>query len=67
MGESWSSDIVDGLQAQVSRYEAEIESLRAALRSIHNCGQSAEPDHWKFRVMARNVSLAALKETSDAG
>lgn len=38
----------------------EIERLRAALSCIANCGQSAEPDHWEFRKMARRVARRAL-------
>lgn len=36
------------------------EALAEALREIANCGQSAEPDHWKFRCMAREKARAAL-------
>ena len=45
------------LRAQAAR----IERLEAALREILNCGQSAEPDHWKFRCMARETARAALE------
>jgi len=41
---------------------AEIERLRAALKRIANCGQSVEPDHWKFRVMVRDVAIDALTQ-----
>jgi len=36
------------------------EPMREALSKIANCGQSQEPDHWQFRVMARDTSNAAL-------
>ncbi len=32
------------------------------LEKISNCGQSAEPDHWKFRCMARDTARAALSD-----
>jgi len=48
------------------------EPMREALSKIANCGQSQEPDHWQFRVMARDTSNAALstlpvndRQTSD--
>ena len=34
--------------------------MRHALEQIANCGQSIEPDHWKFREMARKVAGEAL-------
>lgn len=43
----------------------ENQRLREALRKIFNCGQSAEPDHWKFRCMAREVARAALARTRE--
>ena len=43
----------------------QIETLREALRKIVNCGQSEEPDHWKFRCMAREVARAALARTGE--
>lgn len=39
----------------------EIERLRKALTKIANTGQSEQPDHWKFRVMARMADGEALK------
>lgn len=48
------------LRAQAAKDKARIERLEAALREIANCGQSAEPDHWKFRCMARGKARAAL-------
>ena len=35
--------------------------LRQALERIANCGQSIEPDHWKFRKMARDEADRALQ------
>lgn len=43
--------------------DAEIERLRYALQRIANCGQSVEPDHWKFRCMAREVAKEALRQS----
>lgn len=40
----------------------EIERLRAALRKISNMGQTNVPDHWDFRVKAREIARAALRE-----
>lgn len=39
---------------------AENERLRKALGKIADTGQSIEPDHWKFRVMARETASTAL-------
>lgn len=50
------------LRAQAAKDKARIERLEAALREISNCGQSAEPDHWKFRCMAREKARAALED-----
>lgn len=33
-----------------------IEWLIGKLKMIANCGQSVEPDHWKFRCMAREAA-----------
>lgn len=40
----------------------EIERLREALRKISNMGQTNVPDHWDFRVKAREIARAALGE-----
>lgn len=40
----------------------EIERLRDALRKISNMGQTNVPDHWDFRVKAREIARAALGE-----
>jgi len=40
----------------------EIERLREALRKISNMGQTNVPDHWDFRVKAREIARAALRE-----
>ena len=55
-------DAIDALRAQATKDKARIERLEAALREISNCGQSAEPDHWKFRCMARGKARAALED-----
>lgn len=49
-------------RAQAAKDKARIERYAAALREISNCGQSAEPDHWKFRCMARGKARAALED-----
>lgn len=36
--------------------------MRHALETIANCGQSIEPDHWKFREMARTLASNALSQ-----
>ena len=48
------------LEARLAAAEAGEDALAEALREIANCGQSAEPDHWKFRCMAREKAHAAL-------
>ncbi len=53
---------VIALRAQVAKDKARIERLEAALLEIADCGQSAEPDHWKFRCMARGKARAALED-----
>ncbi len=55
-------DAIDALRAQATKDKARIERLEAALREISICGQSAEPDHWKFRCMARGKARAALED-----
>ena len=37
-----------------------IAELESALRQIHNMGQSAVPDHWDFRVKARQIAIETL-------
>lgn len=37
----------------------EVKALVEALKYIENMGQSSEPDHWNFRVHARNRARAA--------
>lgn len=53
---------VIALRAQAAKDKARIERLEAALLEIADCGQSAEPDHWKFRCMARGKARAALED-----
>ncbi len=48
-------------EAERDRLAAEVARLREALRQI-DIGQSAEPDHWKFRVRAREIARAALAQ-----
>lgn len=66
------SDIVERLDA-ANKYAGdlynklvaandEIERLRAALRKISNMGQTNVPDHWDFRVKAREIARATLGE-----
>jgi len=40
--------------------QAKIRRMQVALEQIANCGQSKEPDHWKFRCWAREIAQAAL-------
>ena len=47
---------------EVALIADEIKRLRHALKKISSCGQSAEPDHWEFRKMAREVASAALTD-----
>ena len=48
--------------AEIMRLEKTIERLREALRKISNMGQTNVPDHWDFRVKAREIARAALGE-----
>lgn len=50
------------LKGEIDRLRQENDALRKALELIANCGQSTEPDHWKFRVLAREIAAEALKE-----
>lgn len=54
-------------EARAERAESELAVIREALEEIYNCGQSAEPDHWNFRVMARDRARAALANTAHRG
>jgi len=38
-----------------------IEKLETALRKIMNLGQSAVPDHWEARCLARDTARKALE------
>lgn len=49
-----------GTAKLIETQAGEIERMRGALQKIYSCGQSAEPDHWKFRCMARETAKAAL-------
>ena len=42
-----------------------IEKLEAALRKIMNAGQSAVPDHWEARCLARDTARKALEGKND--
>lgn len=42
------------------------ERLAEALKLIRDCGQSIEPDHWKFRVWARDLAEKALRSSKPA-
>jgi hypothetical protein len=60
--ETWdrfSNNVLDAASLLSSLAE-ENERLRGALARIANTGQSAEPDHWKFRVRARAAARQAL-------
>lgn len=39
----------------------ELEKVRALLAKIAHTGQSAQPDHWLFRCMARDAACEALR------
>jgi hypothetical protein len=41
-----------------------IEKLELALRKIMNLGQSAVPDHWEARCLARDTARKALEGES---
>jgi hypothetical protein len=45
---------------QIATLTTRIAELEGALEKIANAGQSTEPDHWKFRCMAREAARAAL-------
>ena len=45
---------------EIERWHSRHDKMEAALKQIANCGQSIEPDHWKFREMARDVASRAL-------
>jgi uncharacterized protein YoxC len=49
-------------QDTINEAANEIERLREALRKISNMGQTNVPDHWDFRVKAREIAHAALRE-----
>jgi len=44
--------------------EQRVEKLEAALRKIMNLGQSAVPDHWEARCLARDTARKALERNS---
>lgn len=48
-------------EGRAEKAEVEVERLREALRDIYNSGQTDEPDHWRFRVLARDTARAALQ------
>lgn len=52
--------VLDDIMGTLAHYERRVEKMRLALEKISNCGQSIEPDHWKFREMARKVAAEAL-------
>ena len=45
--------------------EQRVETLEAALRKIMNLGQSAVPDHWEARCLARDTARKALEGKND--
>ena len=47
---------------ELEHLRTENERLREALRKISNMGQTNVPDHWDFRVKAREIARAALEE-----
>ena len=57
-GLNYAGEAYDRLQAQAY----EIERLREALQKISNMGQTNVPDHWDFRVKAREIARSALEE-----
>lgn len=58
--DAWLRAFRKAAAASRAALEAGEDALAKALREIANCGQSAEPDHWKFRCMAREKARAAL-------
>jgi len=46
-------------------YQKRVEKLEAALRKIMNLGQSAVPDHWEARCLARDTARKALEAKDD--
>ena len=54
--------IMDDLMGGLQQAEQRMQKYRMALLKIAETGQSLEPDHWKFREMARKVASEALKE-----
>ena len=62
---SYSKGIATNIEEaadEIERLRAALLKMRHALETIANCGQSSEPDHWKFRVMARKIATDALEE-----
>ena len=54
--------LTDNVESWLTAAADEIERLREALRKISNMGQTNVPDHWDFRVKAREIARAALGE-----
>jgi hypothetical protein len=52
-------------QALRDEAASRIEKLEAALRKIMNLGQSAVPDHWEARCLARDTARKALEGKDD--
>jgi len=51
--------------AEINRLRNRIEKLEAALRKIMNLGQSAVPDHWEARCLARDTARKTLEGKND--
>jgi len=49
----------------IAQSKDRIEKLEAALREIMNAGQSAVPDHWEARCLARDTARKALEGKYD--
>jgi chromosome segregation ATPase len=56
---------IEKLEAELHGCFHRIEELQAALRKIMNLGQSAVPDHWEARCLARDTARKALEGKDD--
>jgi len=59
-----SKEAIQQLRTDLTEAREQLAEAVAGLRKIYNCGQSIEPDHWKFRCMARDVARNTLARLS---